>query len=416
MPSPLGRWKTHRKKRKLTSEKIHSVKEPIMPVKSWTITDVESNQYIDEINLAAAELGFSGDNISAQKKTLRGGLSDGVDVVSLNNGKLAIDVLPTRGMNIWKAWLGDLELGWESPIRGPVHPKYVPLMEPSGLGWLDGFDELFVRCGLESNGAPDFDENGKLTYPLHGKVANLPAHKVELTADSDAGELRLTGVVEESRFHFAKLRLTTTLTMKIGDPAIYIHDEIENLSASPAGMQMLYHVNFGVPLLDGGSSIVAPIKTIVPRNAHAASEIENWASYGAEEPGFEEQVYFLELLGDDDGNTETLLKNAHATQGVSLHFNKSLLPCFSVWKNTTAREDGYVTGIEPGTNFPNPRTFEAEKKRVVELPPRKSIAFDMKFEVHSDEKSVQTAEDRIAKLQGDTEPKVYDEPQSDWCA
>ncbi|MFT5522650.1 MAG: hypothetical protein ACI9G1_003944 [Pirellulaceae bacterium] len=387
-----------------------------MPVKSWTLTDLDTQQYIDEISLAAADLGLAGEGISASKKTLRGGLSDGVDVVSLNNGKLAIDVLPTRGMNIWKAWIGGLELGWKSPVRGPVHPNYVPLMEPSGLGWLDGFDELFVRCGLESNGAPDFDDDGKLAYPLHGKIANLPAHKVELTVDSDAGELRLTGVVDESRFHFAKLRLTTTLTMKVGDPAFHIHDVIENLSASPAGMQMLYHVNFGVPLLDGGSSIIAPIKTVVPRNAHAAAGIENWSSYAAEEAGFEEQVYFLELLGDENGNTEALLKNAHATQGVSLQFNKSVLPCFSVWKNTTAREDGYVTGIEPGTNFPNPRTFEAEKKRVVELPAGKSIAFDVKFTAHANDKGVQAAAERIAKLQGQHKPTIYDEPQAGWCS
>ena len=51
-----------------------------------------------------------------------------------------------------------MELGWKSPVHGPVHPNFVPLNEPSGLGWLDGFDELFVRCGLESNGAPDFDD------------------------------------------------------------------------------------------------------------------------------------------------------------------------------------------------------------------------------------------------------------------
>ena len=36
--------------------------------------------------------------------------------------------------------------------------------EPSGLGWLDGFDELLVRCGLESNGAPEFDADGRVVY------------------------------------------------------------------------------------------------------------------------------------------------------------------------------------------------------------------------------------------------------------
>ena len=31
--------------------------------------------------------------------------------------------------------------------------------------------------------------------------------------------------------------------------------------------------------------------------------------------------------------------------------------------------DGYVTGLEPGTNYPNPRPFEKARGRVVTLPP-----------------------------------------------
>ncbi|MCH8918796.1 MAG: DUF4432 family protein, partial [Proteobacteria bacterium] len=102
--------------------------------------------------------------------------------------------------------------------------------EPSGLGWLDGFDELLVRCGLESNGAPEFQENGRLQFPLHGRIGNKPAHKVELTIDGDSGEITLVGVVEEIRFHFLKLRMTTTIKTKLGEPGLRISDTIENLS------------------------------------------------------------------------------------------------------------------------------------------------------------------------------------------
>ena len=35
--------------------------------------------------------------------------------------------------------------------------------------------------------------------------------------------------------------------------------------------QLLYHVNFGVPLLEPGATVVAPIKTLVPRTEEAAS-------------------------------------------------------------------------------------------------------------------------------------------------
>ncbi|NOY28743.1 MAG: DUF4432 family protein [Planctomycetes bacterium] len=107
-------------------------------------------------------------------------MSDGVQVIEVDTGRMRLSILPTRGMGIWRAELPDGErLGWKSPVHGPVHPKFVPLTDPSGLGWLDGFDELVVRCGLESNGGPAFDEeNGRLVYPLHGRIANRPAHHV----------------------------------------------------------------------------------------------------------------------------------------------------------------------------------------------------------------------------------------------
>ena len=152
----------------------------------------------------------------------RGGRSDGVHVVTLDNGAMSIDVLPTRGMGIWRVKRGDKTLGWQAPMREPVNPAFVPLMEPAGLGWLDGFNELLCRCGLESNGPPEFDDAGRLLRPLHGRIANTPAHRVELIVDEDAGLLTLRGVVDESRFHFQSLRLTTSITTAIGLQRIYL--------------------------------------------------------------------------------------------------------------------------------------------------------------------------------------------------
>ena len=386
-----------------------------MADKSWTLTDVDNDVFVDKLNISAKDVGGEATDFEISKVTLRGGLRDGVDLIHVCNGPFCFDILPTRGMNLWRAWADDLKLGWNSPVRGPVHPSFVDMGEPSGLGWLDGFDELLAHCGLESNGAPDFDENGKLTYPLHGRIGNRPAHYVDVKVDDETGKISVTGIVEETRFHFTKLRMTSTIETNPGQLGLTIRDEIENFSASPKEIQMLYHWNFGDPLLDGGSSFVAPLKTVVPRNDHAASGIESWDSYDAPQSGFEEQVYFMELLSKEDGDTQALLKNAHSTQGMSLLFNSRTLPCFTVWKNTTAIADGYVTGIEPGTNFPNPRSYEGEQNRVIKLKPGGKVSFEVTLEAHTDAASVEAAEAAIAKIQGDTETKVYDKPQKNWC-
>jgi hypothetical protein len=392
-----------------------------MATKTWKLIDQPSglpNQpHLEITDRDVPGLGKGG----VVRRTWQGGLSDGVVSVEINNGRLQIDVLPTRGMGIWRVRpLGDGEvgsIGWKSPIRGPVHPAFVDLGEPSGLGFLDGFDELLTRCGLESNGAPEFDEGtGRLKYPLHGRIANKPAHQVELTIDTDKREIALRGVVEETRFHFLKLRMTSTITTKFGSSSFTIRDEVENFSASPATMQMLYHVNFGLPLLDAGARIVAPVKTIVPRNERAAGGIKTWDGYAAAEPGFEEMVYFFELNAGENGATRTLLKNAHGTRGVSLVFNKQQLPWFTLWKNTTGEPDGYVTGLEPATNFPNPRTFETAKGRVVTLAAGQKQLFDLTMEIHGSPREVSAAEAAIEALQAGRKPRIHEQPQPDWCA
>jgi len=396
-----------------------------MPAKTWKLIGFGlPNQFRSgqkQLNLSPRDLGGAGPEWHVIGHALDDGLRAGVDLVEINNGAMTFEAIPTRGMGIRRAWLKDdreiSSIGWQSPVRGPVHPGFVDLGEPSGLGWLDGFDELLVRCGLESNGAPDFDDTTqRLKYPLHGRIANKPAHELQLTVDTDQQEISLRGVVEETRFHFLKLRMTSTITTKFGSKSFTVRDEVENFSASPTAMQMLYHVNFGLPLLDGGSRVVAPVQTIVPRNPRAAGGIKSWDSYSAPEPGFEEQVYFFELHAGEGGQTRTLLKNAHATRGVSLVFNKQQLPYFTLWKNTTGAPDGYVTGLEPGTNFPNPRSFETTKNRVVKLAPGQKQTFDVTLEIHGSAQEVAAAEAAVAKIQAGRPPQIFDQPQADWCA
>ena len=48
-----------------------------------------------------------------RRTTMRGGVREGVDLVEIDNGKFRFAVVPTRGMGLWKAWLGDTEIGWQ---------------------------------------------------------------------------------------------------------------------------------------------------------------------------------------------------------------------------------------------------------------------------------------------------------------
>ncbi|NQU25402.1 MAG: aldose 1-epimerase family protein [Candidatus Nealsonbacteria bacterium] len=380
----------------------------------WTLTNVAKDIFVDQLSLSPENVGGTAGGYSVVKRTLRGGLRDGVDVIEVNNGAFRFVVVPTRGMGIWRAALGDLRLGWNSPVTGPVHPRAVRLWEPSGIGWLDGFDEMLVRCGLESNGAPEFDDAGRLVYPLHGKIANLPAHHVEVSIDGDSGEIAVRGTVDEARLFGNKLRLVSTITTTVGRPGMTVTDEITNVSAEPSELELLYHVNFGAPLLDPGSKVVLPVSKVAPRDEVAVGNVAEWDTYGPETPGAAEAVFFFELASGYDGRTQTLLHNAAGDRGVSLKFDRNELPYFTLWKNRQAAVDGYVTGMEPAINFPNAKSFEKQQGRVATLRPGETRRFELSIEAHGDAASVEAAEAAVTKIQQSSTPEVLDRPNPDW--
>lgn len=387
-----------------------------MATKTWILEDRREDVYVEQIALGSEAVDGTAAGYSVTKRSLQSGLRHGVDVIEVDNGRFRFVVVPTRGMGIWRASLGQVQLGWRSPVKGPVHPSLVRLWEPSGIGWLDGFDELLVRCGLESNGAPEFDDGGRLVYPLHGKIANVPAHKVEVTIDGDSGRISVTGTVDEARLFGNKLRMVSTITTELGQPGVTVTDQVINISAEPSELELLYHVNFGQPLLDRGSKVVLPVARMAPRDEVAVGNVSEWDTYGPESPGSSEAVFFFDLAAEYDGRTQAVLRNAAGDQGVSLKFNKNQLPYFTLWKNRQAAADGYVTGLEPAINFPNVKSFEKQQGRVAVLPPGESRQFELTIEAHGDAGSVSAAEGAVAKIQQSSTPEVLAQPDPKWSA
>ena len=99
---------------------------------------------------------------------------------------------------------------------------------------------MMARCGLASNGAPEFDATGQLIWPLHGRIANLPASKLSVEIDEAVGQITVRGTVVENRFHFRRLQLETTISMRLDSNEISIADRVTNLSDRTDSIQMLY--------------------------------------------------------------------------------------------------------------------------------------------------------------------------------
>ena len=377
-----------------------------------TLTDVQKGVYVEDWNISADELDIGGD-WSIKKARLKGGLSDGVDTITVDNGKLSFVVVPTRGMGVWKGEYEGTFIGWDSPVKDLVHPRHVNLEARGGLGWLNGFNEWVVRCGLVSFGAPGVDtivdnrgNKKEVTLTLHGRVANIPASVVKVRLEPPF-KMGVEGTVYEASMFGPQLKMTTSITTTPGSNSLKISDTIQNLRSSADEMQLLYHCNYGRPFLEEGAKLVAPIRQVAPRDAVAVKGIESFDVYGPPETGFVEQVYFIKPAAGSDGRTKAMLVNSDATKAVSIAFNTNELPCLTVWKNTAAEEEGYVTGLEPGTNFPNPKPFERQRKRVVTLKAGEERRAEVILSVHTSEEEVREVSESIEEIQGKMKPKIF---------
>jgi len=345
---------------------------------------------------------------------LTSGKSAGVEVCLVETGAATTVLLPGRGMGIWQITTPSTQYGWKSPVDGPVHPALVPLADPDGLGWLEGFDELVVRCGLESNGAPERAEEGMLRYPLHGRIANLPARHLSIHVDPASGRVELCGEIVESKLFFKRLRLRSRAVFTAGSAAVELIDEVTNDLSTPATAQLLYHINLGSPVLAEGATVVAPVRTLAPKDDHAAAEIDRWDQIGPPQSGYAERVYFAQLHSDAEGQSAALLRGADGGRGFGVTIDTRTLPYFILWKNTAAEADGYVAGLEPATNFPNPRSQEAQQGRVVSLAAGESVTFRVGLHPLDQPEQVSEFERRIAAIAGSQPPEVRSQPNPNW--
>ena len=355
---------------------------------------------------------------SVTREILKGGKQEGVELLTLDNGKLKITVIPTRGMGILDVKMDGIRLGWNSPVKEVVHPSYIDLESRGGLGWLEGFNEWMVRCGLEFAGHPGTDQfinntgdPSTLDLTLHGKIQNIPASDYKILVDSEPPHrIRIRGTVYESFFYGPKLKLVTEVSTIPGSDTFQISDQLTNEGSSKQEFQLIYHGNYGSSILEEGATVYAPASSVTPMNENAAKYIDSWQTYLGPTKGFTEQVYLLEPLGDGNSSTMALLVNKDADRATSVRWNVNELPYLTIWKNTAAKEDGYVTGIEPATGFPFNRLVERKYGRVPKLSAGETRSFTLNFGIHIGNDQVGELINEATERQSSTPLQMINQP------
>lgn len=295
----------------------------------------------------------------------RSGWADGVRAVEVNTGDLRFEVLPGRCLDIATASFRGIPLGYYSK-SGIRHPAFFAKNDPSGF--LDNFlGGLLTTCGLHNIG-PARRCAGR-PHEMHGELANMPAEKIGVREEWRGDDLFFTveGEVHHSSFYHGDLILRRRITSRLGGRSLRVEDEVENLDFAPAPCLVLYHAQFGFPLLGEASCLLtSPVEEFLPRadilgsdatgKADAAASARRDAAekasrrFGPPVDGAEEACFYRRLRPDADGWAAACLFNPELGEnglGVYVRYQVAALPLLVQWKMLRSRE--YVCGLEPAT-------------------------------------------------------------------
>jgi hypothetical protein len=313
------------------------------------------------------ELGDIGQIASGRFVRLGDGVEDGVRAIDVRTaGGIHALVIADRGLDIGQAWYAGHPLAWQSPT-GIVHPSYF-----RDDVWLRSFHGgLLFTAGLQNVGSAVRD--GEEHHGLHGRISNLPARNVSVETVQDERGLAVVvrGEVRETSVYGVDLVLHRTLRFPVGDPQIELDDEIENRGFVPVPVFLLYHINFGYPIVAATSRLVAPSAEVIGWDDVSRAAEPDHARFVPPTPGFPVQVFEHRLAASAPDRVRVGIVNEGYEPsggiGAVVEYDRRQLP--RLWQWRMLAEGIYVTGIEPANCGLLGRVAEREANALDELAP-----------------------------------------------
>ena len=289
-----------------------------------------------------------------KRYTIREGRADGLDAVDVRTGcGLNFTVLPGRGMDIAQVEYDGKPIAFISK-GGLVHSAYYYQKD---FHWLYSFFAgMLTTCGLTNAGDPCKDS--RFEQSIHGRISNQPADHVCISEEWEGDEyvLRVKGTVRDAVMFQENLVMTREIVAKLGSKTIEIRNKVENRGFDKTPFMLMFHMNFGYPVVSEDSVLYAAIEE------REGNDPQDYRHFTQPVAGIGEKVFFHEAKADAQGNTAVGIVNEKTDFGAYIAYNKNELPNLTEWKMMGAQD--YVVGIEPGNCNPIGRD-KAEEQGVL---------------------------------------------------
>ena len=287
------------------------------------------------------------------------GMADGVKAVELQNESgLFATLIEDQCLNLYDFSYKGVNFSFQTK-NGLISNRFFN-------GGVDEFcyywpAGMLYTCGLANVGEPTV-ENG-VFHPQHGRIGMTSASNVSIVHSDD--EVIVKGSVKDTLFCAHNLELSREIVFPKCGKEITVRDTVLNKEATEAEFMLLYHCNFGYPLLAPGARMVKGKGDIVDVIGSALYP-QDCGKVTAPQIAKEEEVYLHTNTPDADGYGYAAVINDELKLGCYIKYKMDTLPYLVQWKNFSAHD--FAMGLEPSNCYILGRTKERAHGTLPTLP------------------------------------------------
>lgn len=307
--------------------------------------------------------------VTLRRVTVSEGKAKGTDLIEVRTaGGLELEIRPDTGLDIGQCLFKGRNMSWLSK-NGYDSPAVISPYETEFVNTFPG--GLLYTCGLRSAGPANRD--GDEWHPLHGRYHSLAAE--QLSSEICGDEIRVSGTIRETALFGHALEVKRTIRIPVYGSSVTVEDTVTNLTPKDEGFMMIYHCNFGYPLLSEKARLILPEeRETVPRTPFAATGLERACEFDAPIPGEEERVFFQKMKKDFRAE----LVNPELKTAMRITWSGETLPILSQWRSMASGD--YVLGLEPTNCYIMGRHDERENGTLPVLKAFESVTHTVKIE------------------------------------
>lgn len=278
---------------------------------------------------------------------------------------LALDILPDAGMDIGQVRYKGVNVSFISK-NGYDHPAAILPYETEFMHVFPG--GMLYTSGLRNVGPAHRD--GNEWQPLHGRYHSLRAEHIVTDVEDDT--IVVKGTVRETALFGHLLELKRTIRIPIFGSSVTVTDVLSNLTPKDEEYALLYHCNFGFPLVSADAEVVLPReRKTTARTDFAATGLGQACTFHAPTPGEEERVFFHREM-----QHQAALINPTVGMQMKMSWSENL-PILAHWQSMASGD--YVCGLEPTNCYIMGRKQERQNKTLPTIKAFETIETEVVF-------------------------------------